>query len=54
MLFGNIWNETGLFTEKGNRYRFEINNDAALKADIKISSKLLNLAKIIKVDEIKF
>lgn len=42
------------FTEKGNRYRFEINNDAALYSKIKISSKLLNLAKIIKVDEVKF
>ncbi len=42
------------FTEKGYRFRFEINNDAALQANIKISSKLLNLAKIITVDEVKF
>jgi len=42
------------FTEKGNRYRFEINNNAALNVNIKISSKLLNLAKIITVNEVKF
>ncbi|MCK4663806.1 MAG: YfiR family protein [Bacteroidales bacterium] len=42
------------FTKQYSRYRFEINNDAALKSKISISSKLLVLAKIISEDEIKF
>jgi uncharacterized protein DUF4154 len=42
------------FSQQYSRYRFEINNDIALKARIKISSKLLVLAKIISEDEIKF
>lgn len=42
------------FTKQLARHRFEINNDAAVKSDIIISSKLLILAKIISEDEIKF
>ena len=42
------------FSQQYSRYRFEINNDIALKAKIKISSKLLVLAKIISEDEVKF
>jgi hypothetical protein len=34
------------FTLRGNRIRFEINNDAARRAGLKISSKLLRLAKV--------
>jgi len=42
------------FTHQYSKYRFEINNNAATKAKIKISSKLLALAKIVTEDEIKF
>lgn len=42
------------FTRKSSKYRFEINNQSALKANIKISSKLLSLARIISSEEIKF
>lgn len=42
------------FSQQYSRYRFEINNDIALESRIKISSKLLVLAKIISEDEIKF
>ena len=42
------------FTEKSSKYRFEINNQAALKAHLKISSKLLSLARIISSEEVKF
>jgi len=48
--YGGIIN----FTPKGSRKRFEINNDAAIKHKIKISSKLLTLARIITKNEIKF
>lgn len=36
------------FTKQYSKHRFEINNNAANKADLTISSKLLSLAKIIK------
>ena len=42
------------FTEQYSKHRFEINNDAAIRSNILISSKLLILAKIITEDEIKF
>ena len=42
------------FTPKGSRKRFEINNNVAIKHNIKISSKLLTLARIITKDEIEF
>lgn len=42
------------FSQQYSRFRFEINNDVALKSKIKISSKLLVLAKIISEDEVKF
>ena len=42
------------FTEKSSKYRFEINNQAAQKTGLKISSKLLSLARIISSEEIKF
>ncbi len=37
----------------GAKIKFEINIDAARTADLKISSKLLNLAKIVKNDQQK-
>ena len=48
--YGGIIN----FTPKGSRKRFEINNNAAIKHKINISSKLLTLARIITKDEIEF
>lgn len=42
------------FTQKSSKYRFEINNQAAQKSGLKISSKLLALARIISSEEIKF
>ena len=42
------------FTRQYARHRFEINNEAALKSKIYISSKLLVLAKIVSKDEVKF
>ena len=42
------------FTIKSSKYRFEINNAAAKQANLKISSKLLALARIISSEEIKF
>ena len=36
------------FIKQDNKIRFEINTDAALRKDLKISSKLLNLAQITK------
>ena len=48
--YGGIIN----FTPKGSRKRFEINNNAAIKHKIKISSKLLTLARIITKNEIEF
>ena len=33
-----------------NKVRFEINVDAAERANLKVSSKLLNLAKVVKTD----
>jgi len=38
------------FSPKGSEKRFEINNPAALKAGLKISSKLLTLAKLTVTD----
>jgi hypothetical protein len=42
------------FTDKHDKYRFEINNKAALKAGLKISSKLLSLSRIINGEEVQF
>jgi len=42
------------FTSKHSKYRFHINNNAAKRKKIIISSKLLALSKIITEDEIKF
>ncbi|MBN2668036.1 MAG: YfiR family protein [Bacteroidales bacterium] len=42
------------FTQKSSKYRFEINNISAQNAGLKISSKLLALARIISSEEIKF
>jgi len=42
------------FTQKSSKYRFEINNQAAQRAGLKISSKLLALARIVSSEEIKF
>ncbi|MBI4645771.1 MAG: YfiR family protein [Bacteroidia bacterium] len=39
------------FTLKHANKQFEINNEAALRANLIISSKLLTLAKIVKYDE---
>ena|SRR5439155_11603338 len=39
------------FTENGNRIRFEINPDAAQKASLHLSSKLLRLADIVRVPQ---
>ena len=36
------------FTMESNKIRFEINADAAERAGLKISSKLLNLAKVVR------
>ena len=36
------------FTIKENKIRFEINVDAAVRAELKISSKLLKLAEIVR------
>ena len=36
------------FTMESNKIRFEINEDAAGRAGLKISSKLLNLAKVVR------
>lgn len=41
-------------TSRSSKYQFEINNNAAIKSHLKISSKLLALSKIITSDEIKF
>ncbi len=35
----------------GTKIKFEVNIDAANAANLKISSKLLNLAKIVKNDQ---
>jgi len=42
------------FTEKSSKYRFEINNQVAQSSHLKISSKLLALARIVSSEEIKF
>lgn len=42
------------FTQKGAKKRFEINNNAAIKHKLKISSKLLILARVISEDEVEF
>ena len=39
------------FTENGQRVRFEINPDAAEKASLHLSSKLLRLADIVRVQQ---
>ncbi len=47
---GGIINLAGKYSKK----RFHINNEAAHRVGLVISSKLLALAKIVKEDEIKF
>jgi hypothetical protein len=42
------------FTAKSSKYRFEINNQAAHNSNLKISSKLLALSRIVSSEEIKF
>lgn len=42
------------FTPKSSKYRFEINRQAVEKSKLRISSKLLALARIIKSEEIEF
>ena len=42
-----------IFTVKENKIRFEINLDAAKRAELKISSKLLKLAKIVRDERSK-
>ena len=42
------------FTSRSSKYQFEINNNAAIRSHLRISSKLLALSKIITNDEIKF
>ena len=42
------------FTPKSSKYRFEINHQVAQKSKLKISSKLLALARIISSEEIEF
>ncbi|HBF89208.1 MAG TPA: hypothetical protein DDX39_11255 [Bacteroidales bacterium] len=42
------------FTEQNAKHRFEINNNHAVNINLKISSKLLFLAKIISEDENRF
>jgi len=42
------------FTDKHDKYRFEINNKAAIKTGLKISSKLLSLSRIINGEEVQF
>jgi hypothetical protein len=42
----------GLFVEAG-KMRFAINLDAALRARLRISSRLLNLAKLVKDDHVQ-
>jgi hypothetical protein len=42
------------FTPQYSHKRFEINPDAATRANISISSKLLALARIVKDEEVKF
>lgn len=42
------------FTDRQDKYRFEINNKAAIKAGLKISSKLLSLSRIINGEEVQF
>ncbi len=42
------------FTQKSSKFRFEINNQSAQKSNLKISSKLLSLARIISSEEIQF
>lgn len=42
------------FTKKSSKYRFEINNKQSQNSKLKISSKLLALARIIRSEEIKF
>lgn len=39
------------FYRENNKLRFEINTDAARRADVKLSSQLLKLAKIIKQEK---
>jgi len=39
------------FYHENNKLRFEINTDAARRADIKLSSQLLKLAKIVKEEK---
>ena len=48
--YGGIIN----FTHKGANKRFEINNNSAINNKIKISSKLLTLARIITDNEVDF
>lgn len=42
------------FTRKSSKFRFEINNQSAQRNNLKISSKLLSLARIISSEEIQF
>ena len=42
------------FTSRSSKYQFEINNNSAIRAHLRISSKLLALSKIITINEIKF
>jgi hypothetical protein len=42
------------FTAKSSKYRFEINNQSAQSSNLRISSKLLALSRIISSEEIKF
>lgn len=42
------------FTNRNENRRFEINNEAAVRAKLTISSKLLSLAKIISENENRF
>lgn len=42
------------FTKQNSKNRFEINNEAAIKVKLLISSKLLSLAKIINNNENRF
>lgn len=42
------------FTKQRAKYRFQINNGAAIRVGISISSKLLSLSEIIVENEVKF
>jgi len=42
------------FTPKSSKYRFEINKQVAQKSQLKVSSKLLALARIIRSEEVEF